>query len=171
MRLGGLQRRALWRTRPYLRPYAPHMAVIVFASIMSSAFQVALPLIVKTVIDGPLHDRDRRGIGLWGLGAGVLALLDIVMGFARRYLLAVVATELETQLRDDLYAHLQRLDVGFHDRWQSGQLLSRATTDLSIVRRFIGFGAVFFVLIGVQVLAIFAVLVTFHLGLALLTFA
>src|SRR5687768_2103427 len=133
MHLGGLERRALWRTRPYLRPYARHMAVIVFSSIMSSAFQVALPLIVKTVIDGPLRDGDRRGIVMWGLVAGLLAVLDIVMGFARRYLLAVVATQLETQLRDDLYAHLQRLDVGFHDRWQSGQLLSRATTDLAIV--------------------------------------
>ncbi|MEY2431092.1 MAG: ATP-binding cassette, subfamily bacterial [Acidimicrobiaceae bacterium] len=170
MRLGGLQRRALWRTRSYLRPYARHMTVIVVSSVLSSAFQVALPLIVKTVIDGPLRTGDRRGIVMWGLVAGVLAVLDIGMGFARRYLLAVVATELETHFRDDLYAHLQRLDVGFHDRWQSGQLLSRATTDLAIVRRFIGFGAVFFVLIGIQVLAIFGVLLTLHVGLALLTF-
>src|SRR5205823_895108 len=170
MRSGGLQRRALWRTRPYLRPYARHMTIIVISSVMSSAFQVALPLIVKTVIDGPLHDGDRGGIVMWGVVAAVLAVLDIGIGFARRYLLAVVATELETHLRDDLYAHLQRLDVGFHDRWQSGQLLSRATTDLAIVRRFIGFGAVFFVLIGIQVAAIFGVLLTLHVGLALLTF-
>lgn len=170
-RLGSWRERALWRTRPYLRPYTRHMTVIVVSSIMSSAFQVALPLIVKTVIDGPLHDGDRRGIVLWAGVAMVLAALDIAMGFARRYLLAVVATELETHLRDDLYRHLQRLDVGFHDRWQSGQLLSRATTDLSIVRRFIGFGAVFFVLIGIQVAAIFGVLLTLHVGLALLTFA
>src|SRR5947208_6343640 len=111
MRSGGLHRRALWRTRPYLRPYARHMTIIVISSIMSSAFQVALPLIVKTVIDGPLHDGDRRGIVMWSLVAMLLAVLDIGMGFARRYLLAVVATELETHLRDDLYAHLQRLDV------------------------------------------------------------
>ena len=62
-----------------------------------------------------------------------------------------LSTGLETNLRDDLYAQLQRLDVGFHDRWQSGQLLSRAMTDLSVIRRFIGFGAIFFVLILVQV--------------------
>ena len=170
MRMGGLQKRALWRARTYLRPYARHMTVIVVTSVMSSGFQIALPLIVKTVIDGPLQDGDRRGIVMWASLAGLLAVLDIAMGFGRRYLLAVVATELETQLRDDLYAHLQRLDVGFHDRWQSGQLLSRATTDLGIVRRFIGFGAVFFVLIGIQVLGIFGVLLTLHVGLALLTF-
>ena len=170
MRLGGLERRALWRTRPYLRPYARPMGVVVFTSVMSSAFQIALPLIVATVIDGPLHDGDRRGIVMWGLLAASLAILDIACGFTRRYLLAVVATELETHMRDDLYAHLQRLDVGFHDRWQSGQLLSRATTDLAIVRRFIGFGAIFFVLIGIQVTGIFVVLLTLHIPLALLTF-
>lgn len=170
MRLGGLDRRALWRTRPYLRPYARHMTVIVTTSILSSAFQVALPLIVKTVIDGPLQEGDRGGIFMWSAVAMVLAVLDIGLGFGRRYLLAVVATELETKLRDDLYAHLQRLDVGFHDRWQSGQLLSRATSDLGIVRRFIGFGAVFFVLIAIQVAAIFGVLLTLHVGLTLLTF-
>jgi ATP-binding cassette subfamily B protein len=80
-------------------------------------------------------------------------------------------TNLETALRDDLYAQLQRLDVGFHDRWQSGQLLSRAMTDLAIIRRFVAFGAVFFVLITVQVLVIFGVLLTLHVPLALLTFA
>ena len=170
MRLGGFRSRALWRTRPYLRPYAPHMVVIVASAILSMVFQVALPLIVKTVIDGPLQDGDRAGITVWAAIAALLAVLDLGMGFARRYLLAVVATELETSLRDDLYAHLQRLDVGFHDRWQSGQLLSRATTDLAIIRRFIGFGAVFFVLIVFMVVAIFGVLLTLHVGLAFLTF-
>ena len=77
---------------------------------------------------------------------------------------------METHLRDDLYGHLQALDVDFHDRWQSGQLLSRATTDLAIVRRFVGFGAVFFVLISVQVTAIFVVLLVLSWPLALLTF-
>src|SRR5947207_908463 len=79
MRSGGLHRRALWRTRPYLRPYARHMTIIVFSSVMSSAFQVALPLIVKTVIDGPLHDGDRRGIVMWGLVAGALAVFGVLL--------------------------------------------------------------------------------------------
>jgi ATP-binding cassette subfamily B protein len=69
-----------------------------------------------------------------------LALLELLLAFLRRTLLAMVATRLETRLRDDLYAALQRLDVGFHDRWQSGQLLSRAMTDLAILRRFLAFG-------------------------------
>jgi ATP-binding cassette subfamily B protein len=171
MRKRGWRNRALLRVWPYLRPYRRHLAVIVASSVLSTAAQVALPLIVKVVIDGPLRHGDRAGIVRWCLLAAGLAVVELALAFGRRHLLAVVATELETGLRDDLYAHLQRLDVGFHDRWHSGQLLSRATSDLSIVRRFVGFGAVFFVLIMIQVSAVFAVLLFLDVPLALLTFA
>ena len=131
---------------------------------------VAIPLIVKTVIDGPLADGDRAGVVRWAAVAAGIALVEVFLAFSRRYLLTLVSTGLETELRDDLYAQLQRLDVGFHDKWQSGQLLSRAMTDLSIMRRFVGFGAIFFVLITVQVVAIFGILLTLDVALALLTF-
>ena len=151
MATGGWRSRALWRTRPYLAPYHRHITFIVISSIVSSAGMVAVPLIVKQVIDGPLADGDRAGIARWAALMAVIAVVEVFLAFGRRLLLTVLSTGLETSLRDDLYAQLQRLDVGFHDRWQSGQLLSRAMTDLSVMRRFIGFGAIFFVLILVQV--------------------
>ena len=55
-----------------------------------------------------------------------------------------------------MYARLQRLPVEFHDRWQTGQLLSRATTDLGTIRRFLGFGAIFIVVDGLQYIAVMA---------------
>ena len=167
----GLRSRALWRTRPYLAPYRAHIVYIVISSIISSAGMIAVPLIVKQVIDGPVADGDRDAILWWSLLVAAIALVEVFLAFGRRVLLTYLSTGLETEIRNDLYAQLQRLDVGFHDRWQSGQLLSRAMTDLSIMRRFIGFGAIFFVLIVVQVAGIFAILVTLHVPLALLTFA
>ena len=155
MAIGGWRSRALWRVRPYLVPYRRHIACIVTTSLISSAGMVAIPLIVKTVIDGPLADGDRAGVVRWAASRPASRCVEVFLAFSRRYLLTLVSTGLETELRDDLYAQLQRLDVGFHDRWQSGQLLSRAMTDLSIIRRFVGFGAIFFVLITVQVVAIF----------------
>ena len=171
MAFRGLRSRALWRTRPYLSPYRVHITYIVISSIVSSAGMVAVPLIVKQVIDGPVADGDRDAILRWSLLVAAIAIVEVFLAFGRRILLTILSTGLETNLRDDLYAQLQRLDVGFHDRWQSGQLLSRAMTDLSVIRRFIGFGAIFFVLILVQVGAIFVVLVGLHTPLALLTFA
>ncbi len=171
MARGGWRQRALWRTRPYLAPYHPHLVFIVVSSIVSSGGMVVIPLIVKEVVDGPLADGDRGAILGWAALTAGIALVEVFLAFGRRYLLTVLSTGLETRLRDDLYAQLQRLDVGFHDRWQSGQLLSRAMTDLSVMRRFVGFGAIFFILILLQVAAIFGILVALHVPLALLTFA
>jgi ATP-binding cassette, subfamily B, bacterial len=167
---GSWRQRALVRAFPYLKPHRTKLIVIITTSILSTVAYVGTPLIVKVVIDGPLVAGDRGAIFRWCLLAGVVAIVEMVLAHTRRRLLAVLSTELETTLRDELYAKMQALDVGFHDRWQSGQLLSRSMTDLAIVRRFIGFGAVFFVLISVQVIGIFAVLVTLHVPLTLLTF-
>jgi ATP-binding cassette subfamily B protein len=158
------------RALPYLRPLRGRIALIIGCTLVSTAAYVAMPLVVKAVIDGPIADGDRASIVHWAMLAMGLAIVEMSLNHIRRSQLAVISTELETALRDDLYAQMQRLDLGFHDRWQSGQLLSRAMTDLAIVRRFIGFGAVFFVLITAQVLAIFGVLLTLHVWLTLLTF-
>src|SRR3954462_1136038 len=170
MRRGGWRQRALVRAFPYLRPLRGRIALIIGCTFVSTAAYVAMPLVVKAVIDGPIARHDRAAIVHWAFFAMALAIGEMSLNHVRRAQLAVISTELETALRDDLYRQMQRLDLGFHDRWQSGQLLSRAMTDLAIVRRFIGFGAVFFVLIGIQVLAIFGVLLTLHVWLTLLTF-
>jgi ATP-binding cassette subfamily B protein len=153
-----------------VRPYRAQWVIIVVTSIISSAGMVVVPLVVKTVIDGPLADGDRAGIARWSAFIALIALVEVFLAYTRRWLLTLTSTGLETAMRDDFYAQLQRLDVGFHDKWQSGQLLSRAMTDLSIIRRFVGFGAIFFVLIAVQVVAIFSVLLFLDVPLALLTF-
>ena len=61
-------------------------------------------------------------------------------------------------MRKDLYEQLQRLPVDFHDRWASGQLLSRATMDLQILRMFLAFPLVFLVVNGATILIGFAIL-------------
>ena len=83
-------------------------------------------------------------------------------------MLGVVAHGVETELRNDLYAQLQRLDVGFHDDWDSGQLLSRATSDISAIRRFVGWGAIFFVINGVTALVVLVLLARLNALLALM---
>ena len=63
--------------------------------------------------------------------------------FVRRWVVPKATLGVETDIRVDLYAKLQRLPMGFHSRWQSGQLLSRIMSDLSTIRRFLGFGLLF----------------------------
>jgi ATP-binding cassette subfamily B protein len=78
---------------------------------------------------------------------------------------------IEAAIRADVYAHLQRLPAGFHDRWQSGQLLSRITSDLSVLRRFLSFGLFFLVLNLVTYLAVVVLLIRLHPALGLLVAA
>ena len=166
-----MRQRALWRVLPYLRPHRAKMTFIAVSAVVSIASQLAIPLVVKAAIDGPIGDQDPAG--LWPLFAltVALALLDLALTYRRRTYLAHVATAVETRLRDDFYAHLQRLEVGFHDRWQSGQLLSRASSDIAMIRRFTAFGAIFLLVIVVEVVGIFALLLSLYVPLALLTMA
>ena len=61
---------------------------------------------------------------------------------------------IERDLRDDLYNRLQHLDVGFHDSWQSGQLVSRMTSDISSIRRFFSFALIFLVVNAVTFVSV-----------------
>ena len=124
------------------------------------------PLVVKSVIDGPLARGERSGIVLLSLCVLALGLLESLAAFFRRYTAGNVALGLETKLRDDLYAHLQRLPVSFHDEWQSGQLLSRAMSDCRIIRRFFGFGLVFFVVNVLTFVAVVGLMLRMNVLLA-----
>jgi ATP-binding cassette subfamily B protein len=166
-----VRERALWRVGPYLRPHKKRIAFIGGTALLSIGAQLAIPLVAKAAIDGPIHDGNKRGLVPLFVLAVALGLFELSFTYRRRLALAQVATSVETNLRNDFYAHLQRLEVGFHDRWQSGQLLSRANSDISLIRRFAAFGAIFLVIIAIEVVAIFALLLHLDVTLGLLTIA
>ncbi|MBA3654001.1 MAG: ABC transporter ATP-binding protein [Actinobacteria bacterium] len=161
----------LWRVRAYVRPYAGAMVAMVLAAFAGLAAATAMPLVTKSVIDGPVARGD--GGGLWPLALLALALGIFEGGTAmlRRFVLAHAAMGIETDIRNDLYAHLQRLPIAFHDQWQSGQLLSRAISDPVVIRRFMGFGLVFLVVNITTFVTVIALLVRMHVGLGLVVAA
>jgi len=160
---------ALWRTREYLRPYLWLLALMLAAAMGAAGAEIVIPLLVKGIIDGPIAHGDTRALIPLGLAAIGLGVTESGLSLYRRWVQASAVTGMERSMRDSLYAHLQRLDVGFHDEWQSGQLLSRATTDLSAIRRFAGFGIVFFITNVVTFVAVIALLIRLNWWLGLLT--
>jgi ATP-binding cassette subfamily B protein len=162
---------ALWRLRGYLKPLRLQMVVMFAAAITSVAAEITIPLLAKGIIDGAIAHGNRGlllplGLAAIGLGAAV-ALLN----WTRRWIQADAVAQIEKTIRDDLYAHLQRLHASFHDAWQSGQLLSRATTDLSTIRRFAGFGLIFLITNILQFVAVIVLLVQLNWWLGLITAA
>src|SRR5436189_76692 len=85
-----------------------------------------IPLFIKAIIDGPVAHRQPWGLLPLGLALLGLGALEAAANFTRRNYSVLASLRMETDLRNDFYAHLQDLHVGFHDNWQSGQLLSRA---------------------------------------------
>jgi ATP-binding cassette subfamily B protein len=145
------------------------MIVMLCAALGAVGAELAIPLLTKSVIDGAIAHGDKRlliplALAAVGLGTAV-ALLNMI----RRWIQSTAVAEIEKSIRDDLYEHLQRLQAAFHDEWQSGQLLSRATTDLSAIRRFAGFGLIFLVTNVMTFIAVVALLINLNWWLGLIT--
>ncbi|HZB51353.1 MAG TPA: ABC transporter ATP-binding protein, partial [Mycobacteriales bacterium] len=138
------------------------------AALASELAPVAVPLIAQRVVDDAIRVGDRGALLPLALLALALGVFEAIAIFVRRWVMTRSALGLETDVRRDLYAHLQRLPLTFHDRWQSGQLLSRATGDLSTIRRFTGFGLVFLVVNAATCVIVGTLLLFSYWPLALL---
>ncbi|MGH6654284.1 MAG: ABC transporter ATP-binding protein [Actinocrinis sp.] len=153
---------SLWRLRSYVKPYRWQMLLMFAVALGGTLVGVAVPLLTKAVVDGPLQKGDRDALWLLGFYALLFGLAEAVLILARRLTLANSALGIEKDLRDELYAHLQRLDVGFHDSWQSGQLVARMTSDISAIRRFLGFALIFLVVNTVTFGVVGVLLIVIH---------
>ncbi|HET9632724.1 MAG TPA: ABC transporter ATP-binding protein [Terrabacter sp.] len=163
--------RSLWRLRGYLRPHRRALVTMFTASIAGVGLSIAIPLVTRAIIDGPITRHELAPVLPLGLLALALGVLEAVLIFVRRWVQSNAVLGLETDLRRDLYSRLQSLPMSFHTRWQSGQLLSRATTDLSAIRRFSGFGLLFLVINVLQLLVVTIVLLTMYWPLGLVVAA
>ncbi|KOU45150.1 ABC transporter ATP-binding protein [Streptomyces sp. WM6378] len=162
--------RSLLRLWPYVRPVRTRLFSAAFVAVVASCLGLVIPLVLKWIVDGPVADHDPGGVWLGALYLLLLGVAEAALFGFRRWLVARPLASVEADMRADLYRHVQRLPVSFHDRWASGQLLSRGTTDLMLLRMFLAFPLTFLVVNGVTILAGFAILLSqqWSLGLVLL---
>jgi len=152
----------LWRLLPYLMPYRVRWIAMISVALLSLVATVAIPLMTKAVIDGPVRHQDQHGLWLLGSAAMGVGISEAVLWFIRRWLVARGTMGVEADIRKDLYARLQILPMSFHGRWQSGQLLSRIMNDLGTIRRFMSFGMVFLLLNVIQITVVTAILLAMY---------
>jgi ATP-binding cassette subfamily B protein len=137
-------RRTFLRLLGFLGSYRWSLTVSTVLAVLSQAAAIAMVVLVSVTIDGI---DDQRGTGF--LAWTVVAILAVgvakaLLMYGRRIISGRQALAIERDMREDLYGHLLRLSFGFYDRFQTGQLMSRATVDLQSVRFFLGFGLIFF---------------------------
>lgn len=152
----------LLRLLPYLRPYRVRWIAMIVAAMAGLVATVAIPLVTKAVIDGPVHDRDSHGLLVLGSAALAVGVAEALLWFVRRWLVSRATMGVEADIRKDLYARLQILPMSFHMRWQSGQLLSRIMNDLSTIRRLLSFGLIFLMLNVLQIAVVTAILLAMY---------
>ena len=154
--------RALARLIPFAKPVLPRLALGAVSALGASILALMIPLILEEVVRGPIASGSTVLIA-WGAAAILgLGLAEALMVWLRRWFVLAPATLMEYDIRQTFYSRLQRLPVAFHDRWQSGQLLSRMMQDISMLRRWIAFGLVLLVVNVLTILVGAALLFRWH---------
>jgi ATP-binding cassette, subfamily B, bacterial len=154
--------KTLFRILPYAKKAIPRLVLGVIAAIAAHSVALSIPQVLRQLIDslvalGTLENLYFLVALVFGMG-----LLEAFLVLLRRWLVLVPVTGVESDMRANLYRKLQDLPVSFHDQWPSGQLLSRATQDLGLIRRWLSFGLVllianaFTIAIGLAVLFSFS---------------
>ncbi|MDF3302412.1 ABC transporter ATP-binding protein [Streptomyces tropicalis] len=143
--------RTLLRLWPYVRPVRVRLFTAALVAVVASCVGLVIPLVLKWLVDGPVSGRDPHGVWLGALYLLLLGVTEALLFGLRRWLVARPLSHVEAEMRAALYRHLQRLPIAFHDRWASGQLLSRGTTDLMLLRQFLAFPLTFLLVNGVTI--------------------
>lgn len=162
--------RSLMRLWPYVKPVRARLSSAVLIAVVASCLGLVIPLVLKWMVDGPVDGRDPGGVWLGALYLLLLGIAEAILFGLRRWVVARPLAGVEASMRASLYRHLQRLPVAFHDRWPSGQLLSRGTTDLMLVRMFLAFPLTYLVVNSTTIVVGFVILLgqEWTLGLVLL---
>ncbi|WP_420106894.1 ABC transporter ATP-binding protein [Glutamicibacter nicotianae] len=143
----------LKRLAPFVKPIFPRLFCGFLCALGAGIVALAIPQVLAWLVNVVLQ-RDGAASEVW-ISVGIIAALGFVEAlliFLRRQFVLNPAAGLEAQMRIRFYKHLQRLPVAFHERWGSGQLLSRSMSDLSLLRRWLAFGAMMLVVETVTVI-------------------
>jgi len=158
--------RTLLRIFPYAKRALPRVVLGTVAALMGHMFALAIPRLLQSLVD-QLGKAKTTDLLLPAVAAVLgMGLLEASMVLLRRWLVLTPGTHVEAGLRKTLYAKLQDLPVAFHDKWPSGQLLSRVTGDLSLIRRWLSFGIVLLVANIITIIVGFLVLFAYNWLLA-----
>lgn len=136
---------ALWRLKPFVKPVIWRLAGGAASALIAAVIALMIPIVLEQIISGPVRSGEISAI-IWGaVAVFALALGEALMVWLRRQFVLNPATQVEYKMRTELYSRLQTLPVSFHDRWGSGQLLSRMMQDIGLIRRWLAFGLVLLV--------------------------
>jgi len=140
--------------------YWPRALAAYFFLLAGAALALLIPRLTGRAVDLALGSGETRALVLMALGVAGAGVARGLLGYAQSYLSEYLSQRVAYDLRNRLYNRLQGLSYAFHDRSQTGQLMSRATADVEGVRAFVGFamlrGVYFVIMLVAIVILLFA---------------
>jgi ABC-type multidrug transport system fused ATPase/permease subunit len=146
----------LLRVLALLRSYRLRLALALLCTAGAAGFALAMPQLIRWAIDFGIGRGNVAALATAALAVVGAALLRGVFAYGQQYLSEWVAQRVAYELRNQLYDRLQRLSFAFHDRAQTGQLMSRATQDVEAVRLFVNFGVLRLAYLALLLLVVLA---------------
>ena len=158
------------RMMTYLRPYGWKMGIASIVTILESGLTLLIPYLIKVAIDTNITMQDSQGLITTGLLIGAVFIVTFFVSAAQRYLVSWVGQRVLANLRRDLFSHLQRLHLGYHDQRIIGVTVSRVINDVAEINELLSQGII--TLLGdlVVLIGIIVIMISMSPRLALLTF-
>lgn len=161
--------RLMRRLLRYVRPYRGAFALSVFCLLLSSLALLVQPYLLKIAIDRSMAAKDFVGLSGMATLFVLAAVTELVFFYGNYYLTMLVAQRALSDLRVEVFAHLQRLPIAYFDRNPVGRLVTRMTSDVDVINEMFAAGALTIAMDGLTLLGIVAILFHLHAALALVT--
>lgn len=162
------------RFYPYFIKYKKIMALDLFCASLTTVCEIVLPLIVRRITNTAINDFAALTVGTVLRCGAVYTVLRLIDAFANYYMANqghIMGASIETDMRRDLFAHLEELSFSYFSNTKVGQIMSRITSDLFDVTEFAHHGPEEFFIAGIKIVASFIILSGMNMYLTLIMFA
>src|SRR6266404_1229099 len=159
------------RFRTYLTPYWPWLVCGTICIVLMNSAKLAAPLVLGHAIDDLNSELNQRKLLHYG---GLLILIACAQGlflFLEQYMFIHILRSYECEMRDDYYAHLQKLSVAFYQKYRTGDLMTRAMNDINVVRTQASAAIMFMINTAFILTLLVPLMFSIEWRLALLTFS
>jgi ATP-binding cassette, subfamily B, multidrug efflux pump len=164
-------RAALIRSLRFMRAYVGVAVAAVLAVLLAGAADLVAPQVLRQIIDTGIRGRDMRAILLYCAALVGLAVVGGIATFLQGYWSARASHGSAFDMRDAVFGKLQELSFSYHDRARTGELITRVTSDVDIVRDFVGGGLVQAISAAILLVGAITLLLLMNWRLALISFS
>lgn len=158
---------SLLRSLRFMRAYSTAAAAAILAVLAASAADLAAPQLLRWIVDAGVSQRDMAVVAKGCVALIGVAIAGALAQFAQGYLSAKASHGAAFDMRNEIFAKLQALSFSYHDRAQTGNLITRVTSDVDLVRDFVGGGLVNIVSAALILIGAIALLVAANWRLAM----